>query len=232
MAYTYTIDVSLDPSFTTFVGVYHDYAVSGLSLNVKVSTTGTYYYRLRKHDGDTLTTEYSNPVAVTNGAPPVTITYTVDVSLDPSFLNYVRSYHDYVVNGMSLDVTGLGVGYYYCRIRKHENGVLTTAYSNIRITVVGSQPTALYKFDVSKSQTFNTYVTGYQAKDEQNFLSDNFIGGSNTTYYYRVRAYNALSESANSNTITVTTLFDDDYSLVLPPRTDQAIVGAEWKRAS
>jgi hypothetical protein len=63
-----------------------------------------------------------------------------------------------------------------------------------------------YRLDVSTSSSFVTYVPGYQNLDVGNTTSRNVIGlTANTTYYYRLRAYNGNGTSPNSNVVTVKT---------------------------
>jgi phosphodiesterase/alkaline phosphatase D-like protein len=63
-----------------------------------------------------------------------------------------------------------------------------------------------YRLDVSTNSSFSTYVSGYQNLNVGNVTSYNVTGlGANTFYYYRVRAYNGTSTSANSNVIRVKT---------------------------
>ncbi len=63
-----------------------------------------------------------------------------------------------------------------------------------------------YRLDVSRTSDFSDYAPGYENLDVGTTRTL-FVGGlaANTTYYYRVRAYNAGSTSGNSATITVTT---------------------------
>jgi len=63
-----------------------------------------------------------------------------------------------------------------------------------------------YRLDVSTNAGFSTYLSGYQNLDVGNALSRSLTGLTpGTTYYYRVRAYNAHGASGNSATVPVTT---------------------------
>ncbi len=62
------------------------------------------------------------------------------------------------------------------------------------------------RLDVSTSASFANYVPGYQNLDVGNTTSRNVTGlRANTTYYYRLRAYNGNGTSLNSNVIKVKT---------------------------
>src|SRR6266404_7978271 len=64
-----------------------------------------------------------------------------------------------------------------------------------------------YRLDVSPNSSFSTYVAGYQDLNVGNTTSRSVTGlNASTTYYYRVRAYNASGTSGNSNVVSVTTL--------------------------
>jgi predicted nucleotidyltransferase len=67
-----------------------------------------------------------------------------------------------------------------------------------------------YRLDVTTDPTFATFVTGYNNKDAGNLTSANVTGlTANTTYYYRIRAYNAGGTSIiSSNVIKTPTLID------------------------
>jgi hypothetical protein len=63
-----------------------------------------------------------------------------------------------------------------------------------------------YRLDVSTDSVYSTYVSGYQALDVGNVLSQSVSGlSASTTYYYRLRAYNANGTSSYSNTTGVIT---------------------------
>src|SRR5438270_3546895 len=64
-----------------------------------------------------------------------------------------------------------------------------------------------YRLDVCRNSSFSTYVTGYHDLNVGNTTSRSVTGlNASTTYYYRVRAYNASGTSGNSNVVSVTTL--------------------------
>lgn len=63
-----------------------------------------------------------------------------------------------------------------------------------------------YRLDVSTSNLFGTFVTGYNNLDVGNVISRNVTALTpNTVYYYRLRAYNGNGTSGNSKVIKVKT---------------------------
>ena len=66
---------------------------------------------------------------------------------------------------------------------------------------------ASYRLDVSTSNTFGTFVPGYQDLNVGNVTTYAVTGlAPSATYYYRLRAVNASGTSADSNVIAVLTV--------------------------
>ena len=155
--------------------------------------------------------------------------YYLDVATDNGFTNFVPGDSNLNVNNVtSFALTGLtnGTTYYY-RIRAY-NISGTSINSNI-ISVTPEAPVATpatlmtttgfnanwnaslgatgYYLDVATNNTFTNFATGYNNKDVSNVTTypvSGLIAG--TVYYYRLRAYNALATSVNSNVITTITV--------------------------
>ena len=158
--------------------------------------------------------------------------YHLDVSTSATFNNYVSGYKDLDVgNGTNFGVTGLSGGTtYYYRVRAVNAGGTSPNSNTINATTVPAAPVAQnankisnidftanwknatgatgYRLDVSTDSSFGSYVAGYQDLDVGNVTSYDVTSLTpQTTYYYRVRAYNVSGTSGNSNVVTTTTLF-------------------------
>jgi phosphodiesterase/alkaline phosphatase D-like protein len=168
------------------------------------------------------------------GSVSAAIDYRLDVSTSNNFSTYVPGYQDLSVgNVTSFPVTGLSVQTtYYYRVRAY-NGCATSRNSSVKNVKTlpcapaapkGQNPTNVtatsftahwgsvsgaidYRLDVSTSNTFSTFVPGYQDLSVGNVTGFSVTGLSpNTTYYYRVRAYNGCATSPNSSVKNVRTL--------------------------
>jgi hypothetical protein len=80
-----------------------------------------------------------------------------------------------------------------------------------------------YRLDVSKSPTFESYVSTYRDLDLGN-VTCRVVSGLNrgTRYYYRVRSYNSASTGDNSETTSETTA-NTSSGLVIVPTYDDTI---------
>ena len=159
--------------------------------------------------------------------------YLLDVSTDSSFINYVAGYQNLDVgNVTSYSVTALSANTtYYYRVRAY-NGCATSSNSSVKnvktLPCTPRAPSAQtatnvsfssfaahwssvngatdYLLDVATDSSFINYVAGYQNLDVGNVTSYNVTGlSANTTYYYRVRAYNGCATSPNSSVKTIKT---------------------------
>jgi phosphodiesterase/alkaline phosphatase D-like protein len=162
------------------------------------------------------------------------IDYRLDVSTSNTFTTYVPGYQDLNVgNVTSYNVTGLSpnITYYY-RVRAY-NGCAISPNSSVKnVKTLACTPAAPrvqsasnvnfssftarwssvagatdYRLDVSTTNSFTTYLPGYQNLSVGNVISFPVTGlNAHTTYYYRVRAYNGCATSLNSSAKSVQTL--------------------------
>ena len=157
---------------------------------------------------------------------PSATKYFIDVATNTGFTNFVANYQNKDVDNVNtLSVTGLtgGMTYYY-RVRALNAGGTSVSSGTITVLTVPAPPVAAaasgitetslvanwnftlgaskYYFDLSTSSTFDSFVADYENRDVNNVKILSIPGlSANTSYYYRIRAYNASGTSSNSAVI-------------------------------
>ena len=162
------------------------------------------------------------------------IGYRLDVSTSSNFSSYVSGYQNvHAESLLNRNANGLSPGTtYYYRVRAYNDAGNSPDSATITVITSPTTPMAIaasgvtsstfranwtavssgmgYRLDVSTSSSFGTFVNGYQNLDVGNVNSKSVNGlSASTTYYYRVRAYNGASMSADSVTINVRTTVTD-----------------------
>ena len=153
-------------------------ALSSAQLDATANTAGTFVY---------------TPAA---GTVPITGSQTLSVAFSPTDTPHYTSATatqtllvGVVPSAPSADAAG---------------DVITTRFTATWNAVAGA---AGYRLDVSTNSSFSSFVAGYQSLDVGNVTSTNVSGlSANTTYYYRVAAYDSTGTGTSSGTITVTTI--------------------------
>jgi phosphodiesterase/alkaline phosphatase D-like protein len=193
---------------------------------------------------------------------PTAAGYRVDVSTDIGFATLVVGFNNIdVSNVTTFGITGLvaNTSYYY-RVRAYnlcgtsQNSVVITtttlpdppagpianpATSIVQTSLTANWSTSAtatgYRLDVATNVGFTAFVAGFNNKDVSNVTSYSVMGLiQNTTYYYRLRAYNTGGTSPNSGVITTTTLPDPPAAPIANPATSivQTSLMANWSTSA
>jgi hypothetical protein len=113
--------------------------------------------------------------------------------------------------GVTTGPTYLNTGARYCAAAPTPGAPTALKATNVTATSFTAKWSSVsdatgYRLDVATNSSFTTYVPGYQDLDVANTTSRNVTGlTANTSYYYRVHAYNGNGTSPNSNVLSVKT---------------------------
>lgn len=198
----------------------------GTTVNSNVITTATIPPNPVASAGTSITTtSFQANWSAATGATG----YRLDVANDSGFSSILGSYNNLTVAGISQSVSGLTPGNtYYYRVRAVNASGTSGNSATITVLLFPPAPVTVTASGVTNAGfTANWNVTNGAATyrldvdDDSGFGSMNVnnltvagtssaVGGlnSNTTYYYRVRAFNATGTSANSSNATVKTATD------------------------
>ncbi|MBI1767137.1 MAG: hypothetical protein HYR67_02040 [Bacteroidetes bacterium] len=224
-ATSYSLDVSTDNAFSSFVSGYNGLSVSGTSQTVSsLSSNTTYYYRVRSVNSSG-TSGNSNTVSVLtllpapNPAGPSSVisssftanwgavsgatSYQLDVSTASDFSSFVSGYNNLSVSssGTSQSVTGISMSNttYYYRVRAvNASGASANSYTVTVVPLPGAPVVAS-----ATSMTTSSFTANWLAGNYANgYQLDVSLSSSFSSF---VNGYNGLM-IGNSTSATVTGL--------------------------
>ncbi|HTY38332.1 MAG TPA: fibronectin type III domain-containing protein, partial [Bacteroidota bacterium] len=184
--------------------------------------------------------------------------YTIDVATDNLFAAPVTGWTNVDAgNATTIPVNSnlsSGTAYYY-RVRSHNASGTSNNSNVVSLVTIPPVPVATaatgavqtsfnanwnacggatkYFLDVSASNTFASYVTGWNNLDVGNVTTYAVNSGltAGTTYYFRVRASNGSGAGDNSNTTTITLVPPDPVAASATSISTTSFV-ANWNAAS
>lgn len=163
-ASSYQLDISVNSSFSSFVGIYNSLSVSGTNRSVTGLNPGTtYYFRIRavNNEGNssansgvesTITLPESPVVAAAINVSNKSFTavwnpvqgasgYLLDVSTSGTFSSFVAGYQNYSVAGTNTLISGLDINStYYYRVRAMNASGSSANSSSATVKTLTTEP--------------------------------------------------------------------------------------------
>jgi RHS repeat-associated protein len=217
-ASSYRLDVSNSSSFSTYVGGYQNFVVSGSSaLITGLSSNSTYFYRVRAINA-TGSSQNSNTItATTYTSPPVALTatnittggftanwsaaagassYLLEVSLNSGFFPLLYAYNNITVTGTSKDILASPNTIYYYRIRAVNATGPSGSSNSISVLTFPSAPQAI----PSTAVTSNSFIANWAAMP--GITTYRLDVSTSSTFATFVTGYNNLSVTGTSRVVS------------------------------
>jgi hypothetical protein len=207
-----------------------DYTNSWSQKTIIANLSGSYYIRWFMSQRSGGSAYFDDVLIVSSGLEYLTGFENIDVSnvtsyavtgLAPSteYHYVVRAYNAYGTSSDSNEITVSTTASSVAPDAPLATDATNVSHDAFTANWNASDTATSYRLDVSTSNTFSTFVAGYNDLTV-NATSQSVTGLSEeSTYYYRVRAVNTNGTSVNSNTISVTTATYDPYDGYYTPVT-------------
>ncbi len=149
--------------------------------------------------------------------------YILDISENANFSGFVSGYDGKQITGTTVDVTGLSPATtYYCRLKAVNSAGVESDSSVTEVTTKLSEPllmvskvtqnsfklswnsvsrAAHYILDISKNNSFSSFVIGYNGKQINGTTVDVTGLSSSTNYYYRLKAVNSSGVESDYSSV-------------------------------
>ncbi len=177
--------------------------------------------------------------------------YLLDISAESNFSTFVQGYESLQVSGVTMEVTGLDAGeVYFARLRSN-NATATSDYSeSLETNLIPANPISIaisdvtdesftinwdaitgadqYLLDVSESESFDSYLVGYEGFETNSTSVTMSELMSGDTYHFRLKSKNASGESDYSDAGSALLISSNPSSLEIS-NTQQTTSQLDWE---